>query len=214
MPIFYQAIIFIISCSYTYSSFTNILHVQFRLIHSPIFYPSKIFPCMILCVMTALIRLWELQHYKLSNISISCIGIQIFRKYSDLQQQKLVNDYIMFNCSCLLIYSYLRMHSCLSHIDPIKGAGTTVSFNFLHLTMQEFLAARYISHCPVEQQKDLLRHSFMHCELGANKFINPGTPNNSFAWMWQMYIGLVGVDCDAWNNLQLNVNSQWTKCFH
>ena len=81
---------------------------------------------------------------------------------------------------------------------PIKGVGTTVSFNFLHLTMQEFLAAWYISHCPVEQQKDLLRRSFMLGELRDDKFIDPETLNDSFARMWQMYIGLVGVDCSAW----------------
>ena len=81
---------------------------------------------------------------------------------------------------------------------PTKGAGTTVSFNFLHLTMQEFLAAWYISHCSVEHQMDLLRRSFMLGELRGDRFIDPGTLNDSFARMWQMYIGLVGVDCDAW----------------
>ena len=74
---------------------------------------------------------------------------------------------------------------------PIKGAGTTVSFNFLHLTMQEFLAAWYISHCSVEKQVNLLKQSFMNTgswnELG-----------NSIARMWQMYVGIVGVNCDAW----------------
>ena len=74
---------------------------------------------------------------------------------------------------------------------PAKGAGTTVSFNFLHLTMQEFLAAWYISHCSVEQQVQLLKESFMKIrywdELG-----------NSIARMWQMYVGIVGVNCDAW----------------
>ena len=74
---------------------------------------------------------------------------------------------------------------------PIKGVGITVSFNFLHLTMQEFLAAWYISHCPVEQQVDLLKHSFMH-----NAFQNE--LDNSTARMWQMYVGIVGVNCDAW----------------
>ena len=74
---------------------------------------------------------------------------------------------------------------------PIKGAGTTVSFNFLHLTMQEFLAAWYISHCSVEQQVQLLKQSFMGDEF-QNKL------DNSTARMWQMYVGIVGVRCDAW----------------
>ena len=74
---------------------------------------------------------------------------------------------------------------------PIKGAGTTVSFNFLHLTMQEFLAAWYISHCSVEQQVHLLKQSFM-------KFKFWDELDNSNARMWQMYVGIVGVNCDAW----------------
>ena len=81
---------------------------------------------------------------------------------------------------------------------PIKGAGTTVSFNFLHLTMQEFLAAWYISHCSIEQQKQLLRQSFMLGELRDDGFIDPETLNDSLARMWQMYLGIVGVNCDAW----------------
>ena len=74
---------------------------------------------------------------------------------------------------------------------PIKGAGTTVSFNFLHLTMQEFLAAWYISHCSVAKQVYLLKQSFMDSEF-QNEL------DSSIARMWQMYVGIVGVKCDAW----------------
>ena len=74
---------------------------------------------------------------------------------------------------------------------PIKGAGTTVSFNFLHLTMQEFLAAWYISHCSVERQVQLLKRSFMNLKFWDEL-------DNSNARMWQMYVGIVGVNCDAW----------------
>ena len=74
---------------------------------------------------------------------------------------------------------------------PAKVAGTTVSFNFLHLTMQEFLAAWYISHCSVEQQVQLLKQSFMGNGL-------QNEVDNSIARMWQMYVGIVGVKCDAW----------------
>ena len=81
---------------------------------------------------------------------------------------------------------------------PIKGAGTTITFNFLHLTMQEFLAAWYISHCSVEQQKQLLKESFMQGELRDNGLIDPDTLNDSVARMWQMYLGIVKVNCNAW----------------
>ena len=86
---------------------------------------------------------------------------------------------------------------------PVKGAGVTVSFNFLHLTMQEFLAAWYVSHCSIEEQKRLLKQSFMNTKSWDEL-------SNSNARMWQMYVGIVGVNCDAWmqftyeNNLTLS----------
>ena len=86
---------------------------------------------------------------------------------------------------------------------PVKGAGVAVSFNFLHLTMQEFLAAWYVSHCSIKEQKQLLKQSFMNTRPWDEL-------SNSNARMWQMYVGIVGVNCDAWiqftneNNLTLN----------
>ena len=86
---------------------------------------------------------------------------------------------------------------------PVKGAGVTVSFNFLHLTMQEFLAAWYVSHCSIEEQKQLLKQSFMTTKSWDEL-------SNSYARMWQMYVGIVGVNYDAWmqftneNNLTLS----------
>ena len=86
---------------------------------------------------------------------------------------------------------------------PVKGAGVTVSFNFLHLTMQEFLAAWHISHCSIEEQKQLLKQSFMNTKSWDEL-------SNSNARMWQMYVGIVGINCDAWmqftneNNLTLS----------
>ena len=87
---------------------------------------------------------------------------------------------------------------------PTKGAGTTFTLNFLHLTMQEFLAAWYISHCPVEQQVDVLKQSFMN--TGSWNELN-----NSNARMWQMYVGIVGVDCDAWVQFTTEFNLSLEK---
>ena len=74
---------------------------------------------------------------------------------------------------------------------PMKGVGKTFSFNFLHLSMQEFLAAWYVSHCSVEQQVQLLKQSFMN--MGSWNELD-----NSNARMWQMYVGIVGVGYNAW----------------
>ena len=86
---------------------------------------------------------------------------------------------------------------------PMKGASTTVSFNFLHLTMQEFLAAWYIAHCSIEEQKQLLKQSFMNTECW-------GELDNSNACMWQMYVGIVGVNSDAWE--QFTTEHEFTLC--
>ena len=68
---------------------------------------------------------------------------------------------------------------------PHKGAGTTKSFNFLHYTMQEFLAALHVSTLPSEQQSSLMERSFwdIYCSR-----------------MWVMFVGIVGVESDIFSN--------------
>ena len=62
---------------------------------------------------------------------------------------------------------------------PEIGAGKTMSFNFLHFTMQEFLAAFFISHLHGEKQLLLIKETFWH---------------QRYAFMWMMYVGIVGTD--------------------
>ena len=64
---------------------------------------------------------------------------------------------------------------------PHKGVGTTKSFNFLHYTMQEFLAALHVSTLPSERQSSLMKSTFWDCE---------------FNFMWMMFVGIVGVKSD------------------
>ena len=61
---------------------------------------------------------------------------------------------------------------------PQEGVGTVTSFTFLHLTMQEYLAAYYVSTHPQELQLAALKLTFWH------KYFN---------FMWTMYVGIVGV---------------------
>ena len=56
-----------------------------------------------------------------------------------------------------------------------EGPGISASFNFLHLTMQEYLAALYVSTLPIEQQSRLMRLRFF---------------DNHFNFMWVMYTGI------------------------
>ena len=65
---------------------------------------------------------------------------------------------------------------------PRKGAGTTVSFNFLHFTMQEYLAALHVSNItvfPVERQLSLMKETFW---------------NETYNFMWMMYAGINGIN--------------------
>ena len=60
---------------------------------------------------------------------------------------------------------------------PQEGAGETASFNFLHYTMQEFLAAFHVSTLSNEEQSSLMEKIFW---------------NERFSFMWMMYVGIVG----------------------
>ena len=60
---------------------------------------------------------------------------------------------------------------------PQLGAGKTASFNFLHYTMQEFLAAFYVSTLSDEEQSSLMDGTFW---------------SERFNFMWMMYVGIVG----------------------
>ena len=61
---------------------------------------------------------------------------------------------------------------------PKKGVGREISFNFLHFTMQEFLAAYYVTTLSDEKQSDCMKKTFWE---------------QHYSYMWMMYVGLVGV---------------------
>ena len=81
-------------------------------------------------------------------------------------------------------------HYCL------KGAGKTTSLNFLHFTMQEYLAALHVSTLPSKQQSSLVQNTFW---------------DGQFNYMWIMYVGIVGSQStylkDLFNSLQTNDNN-------
>ena len=73
----------------------------------------------------------------------------------------------------------------VQHFPKAGQPGTTVSFNFLHFTMQEFLAALHVSDTsviPYEQQLSLMEDKFW---------------NSMFNFMWMMYVGINGVNSKA-----------------
>ena len=70
---------------------------------------------------------------------------------------------------------------------PHKGAaaGTTTSLNFLHYTMQEFLAAFHVSNLPSKQQSSQMEKTFW---------------NGHYNFMWMMFVGIVGINSDIFVN--------------
>ena len=68
---------------------------------------------------------------------------------------------------------------------PQEGAGETASFNFLHYTMQELLAAFHVSTLSDEEQSLLMEKKFW---------------NDRFNFMWMMYVGIVGTKSKLFND--------------
>ena len=68
---------------------------------------------------------------------------------------------------------------------PHKGPWKITSFNFLHYTMQEFLAALHVSTLPSEQQSLLMEKTFW---------------DGRYKFMWMMFVGIVGVKSDVFVN--------------
>ena len=75
-----------------------------------------------------------------------------------------------------------------------KGAGTTVSFNFLHFTMQEFLAALHVANIdPHEQQLSLMKKTFW---------------NSTYIFMWMMYVGIKGINSQTFMQFVYNAEAE------
>ena len=104
-----------------------------------------------------------------------------------------------------LVFTYSELSKCYSNIDDLpgdndnlngfgllqavqhfsrKGPGTTASFNVLHFTMQEFLAAFYISRLPHQEQSSLIQETFWE---------------GKYNFMWMMYAGINGISSAAFN---------------
>ena len=110
--------------------------------------------------------------------------------FKGLQGNKLVFtfDEIKQTCPCIdETVGDINGFGLLQAVElyPHKGAGTTKSFNFLHFTMQEFLAALHVSTLPSEQQSSLMEKTFW---------------DSHYNFMWMMFVGIVGVKSDVFVN--------------
>ena len=79
---------------------------------------------------------------------------------------------------------------------PQEGAGITASFNFLHYTMQEFLAAFHVSTVSDVEQSSLMESTFW---------------DGHFNFMWMMYVGIVGTNSEVFNKFISKGNTHKKK---
>ena len=99
--------------------------------------------------------------------------------FTGLQNDRLVFSYDEIKANCSEIendipgaFNGFGLLQVVQHF-PKKGAGTTLSFNFLHFTMQEYLASLYVSATiPYEQQLSLMEKTFW---------------SSTYNFMWMMY---------------------------
>ena len=98
-------------------------------------------------------------------------------------------------CNSQLVFTYDEMKKVSPKVDETpgaingfgllqtvacyhrKGAGKVFSLNFLHFTMQEYLAALHVSTLPSEEQSSLIKNVFWYAR---------------YNFMWIMYVGIVG----------------------
>ena len=128
---------------------------------------------------------------------IVCIALQ------DLQKTAfdgLLDDKIVFTVKELPVfcwhdptcYGLLQSTECYS----AEEIGTpTKSFNFLHLGIQEYFAAKYVTTLPEDEVYTLLKESFIVTDH--ENFRNPGAYSNSvrLSNMWILYCGITSGQC-------------------
>ena len=110
--------------------------------------------------------------------------------FKGLQEKKLVFTFDEIKQSCPNIdetVGAINGFGLLQAVEhyPHKGVGKTTSFNFLHYTMQEFLAALHVSTLPTQQQSSLMKKTFW---------------DGHYNFMWMMFVGIVGVKSDIFVN--------------
>ena len=113
---------------------------------------------------------------------------QVIRKlsalaFTGLKKNQLVFSYDEMNNVCPEIcnttgdiYGYGLLQAVRHYVH--RGAGRTISFNFLHFTMQEYLAALHVSTLTVFKQSELMEKTFW---------------DGQYNFMWMMYVGILGI---------------------
>ena len=113
-----------------------------------------------------------------------------FMKLAQLALDKLTNDIILFSDEHLVVDETLsNLINCIKAQD--KSGGTTKTWHFLHLTLQEYFAAYALSVAPESDQVAFWseRLLFKYSETG--KYI---LSDDRFQTMFLLYCGITGLD--------------------
>ena len=110
--------------------------------------------------------------------------------FKGLQENKLVFTFDEIKQKCPSIDETIGAINGFGLLQTVKhysfkGAGITASCNFLHYTMQEYLAALHVSNLPSEQQSSLMKNTFW---------------DGHYNFMWMMFVGIVGIKSDIFVN--------------
>ena len=121
--------------------------------------------------------------------------------FKGLQENKLVFTFDEIKQTCPYIdetVGAINGFGLLQAVEhyPHKGAGTTQSFNFLHFTMQEFLAALHVSTLPSKQQSSLMEKTFW---------------DGHYNFMWMMFVGIVGIKSEIFVNFVSNKGKVYVR---
>ena len=110
--------------------------------------------------------------------------------FKGLQENKLVFTFDEIKQKCPSIDETVGAINGFGLLQAVKhysfkGAGITASCNFLHYTMQEYLAALHVSNLPSEQQSSLMENTFW---------------DGHYNFMWMMFVGIVGINSEVFVN--------------
>ena len=156
----------------------------------------------------------------LIKIKKNQIQFLYINKITDLPEPELTTIYQLAElaykglCKNQLIFTHDEFKKVCPNVNKIPGglngfgllqavkcyyqegasAGETASLNFLHFTMQEYLAALHVSTLPTDQQSLWLKDTFH---------------KSQFNFMWMMYIGIVGLQSSCFTDI---VNSLHFDC--
>jgi len=124
----------------------------------------------------------------------------------------LVEDKLVFtNKDCLPVvcqddptcYGLLQSVECYC-LDEIGTLSR--SFNFLHLGIQEYFAAKYVATLPEDEVITFLKQSFLVNSGGACNPDYPDIKSARFSNMWVMYCGITSGQCNSLRRYLSNYN--------